>query len=675
MINYVLSKPEVLYAADIETTGLLEDLKRQENPRLHNFGLKREDGHEILFTQGWNTLVEAACEDIRPITELQAFLDTGPGLIMHNGMCYDLEALIFFGYDVSKILLIDTLYLAWYLEPLRNRYGLEEYGEEFGIKKPAIADWQNLSQEEYNRRVMQDCRIQLTLWKRLWASLSRLYEGVEADAWRALNHVCVIKARHLRSMQRTRWKLDVEGAEALEKELEEVLEERRTALIEVMPQMPKYATRKRPAKVWKISGGLSNHGIRWLNFCLLYGVDFESKAEYSEVVGYEPGNPGSPQQLKAWLFDLGWVPETFNFTRTDTGEERAIPQICIPKSGGLLDPGIEKLAEENPAVAKLAGYGLVKHRYGIVKGWLRDHVDGYLTARAAGFTNTLRLRHGGIQNVPSARVPYGEGLRALLTVEHPDNEELLGADLSSLEDRCKHHYQIPYDPEYVKTQMTPGYDPHMRIARMGGLCKEEDEAFYVAAECGEVDLNIKENKDRVKQLKPIRNKGKPINYGCQYGQKPPGISRASGMPLELAERLYEAYWALNWSILEIAKSLEVKSCLGVKWLYNPVAKMWYHLKAEKDRFSTLCQGTGAFAFDMWLEQCFLICEERWNREPALCGQFHDELIFKTKKSDQARETWKWIVGEEAIRRARVILNMRREIDCDVQFGQVYSAIH
>ena len=140
-------------------------------------------------------------------------------------------------------------------------------------------------------------------------------------------------------------------------------------------------------------------------------------------------------------------------------------------------------------------------------------MDGYLTARAAGFTNTLRLRHGGIQNVPSARVPYGEELRALLTVEHPDNEELLGADLSSLEDRCKHYYQIPYDPEYVKTQMTPGYDPHMRIARMGGLCTEEDEAFYVAAECGEVDLNIKENKDRVKQLKPIRNKGKPINYG------------------------------------------------------------------------------------------------------------------------------------------------------------------
>ena len=97
MINYVLSKPKVLYAADIETTGLLEDLKNQENPRLHNFGLKREDGHEILFTPGWNALVEAACEDIRPITELQAFLDTGPGLIMHNGMCYDLEALIFFG--------------------------------------------------------------------------------------------------------------------------------------------------------------------------------------------------------------------------------------------------------------------------------------------------------------------------------------------------------------------------------------------------------------------------------------------------------------------------------------------------------------------------------------------------------------------------------------------------
>src|SRR5687767_8488843 len=46
--------------------------------------------------------------------------------------------------------LVDSLAVAWYLEPSRSSsYGLDSYGEQFGIKKPIIIDWQNLDIEDY----------------------------------------------------------------------------------------------------------------------------------------------------------------------------------------------------------------------------------------------------------------------------------------------------------------------------------------------------------------------------------------------------------------------------------------------------------------------------------------------------------------------------------------------
>lgn len=670
---YLLSEPENMFAADIETTGLLEDLYTQEAPRLHNFGAKAMDGTEFLFSEAWNVLSHKACADIRPLSELQAFLDTGPCLIMHNGMCYDGEALIFFGYDISKVRILDTLYLSWYLEPLRNRYGLAEYGEEFGIPKPVIDDWQNLSQEEYNRRVMQDCRIQLQLWKRLRAMLYRLYDDIEAEAWKALNHVCVIKGRHLRNQQRTKWTVNITAAKELSERLHADKEERFVELIEVMPRKPVFKSKKRCAKPWKMNGALSSHGEGWLKFCMLYGIGFNDLTEFEYQDGDVEGNPNAPQQVKDWLFSLGWEPQTFDYKKDDAGNERVIPQINVKNTGGEMDPGIELLIEDHPEVQRLKGLGIVKHRIGIVDGWIRDAIDGKVMARAAGFTNTLRLRHAEVVNVPSERVPYGKELRSLLMAPD-DNHELLGSDLSSLEDRCKHHYQIPYDPEYVKSQQTRGYDPHLRIARLGGLCSEDDEKFYIDYTLREEDgLPItEEDTKRFKPLKGIRGKGKPINYGCQYGQRPAGISRASKMPIEMAELLYNAYWELNWSINAVADSMEIKSCNGVNWQRNPVSGIWYHLKTNKDRFSTLCQGTGAYAFDLWVESIFCICEERWKREPLLNGQFHDELILTVKKGLQ--DLWRGVV-REGITRANSLLKMRREIDCDIQFDEVYAGIH
>ena len=658
MIKYIGEdfNPSNVICGDIETSGLLHHLREQgKDAKLHNFGLKTVDGRELLFSANYDTINLKEYQEVRPLSALQDFLNEGHTFAIHNGIGYDLEALKILGYDVSKCLVIDTLYLSWYLYPTRILHGLEAHGEEFGIPKPPIADWSTLTQEEYNHRVMQDARIQQMLWKKIMRDFYRLYENNKSDVVRVINHI-QMKGFHLRNSQETRWKLDVGKAITLQHELTKDVEGRREILRKVMPLNPIHKDRKRPSKsMFKLNGQLSIHGTNWLKDCLKFDIDF-NLSEERIFDKYEEGNPDSPNQLKDWLFSLGWEPETFDYKRNEDGSERKIPQITVPKSGGMLDPDLWRMAKTNEDLKELVGYGIVKNRLSIVNGWLGNHEDGYLIAGAAGFTNTLRLRHRGLVNIPSNRVLYGKEIRGLLTCE--ENEELLGSDLSSLEDRCKHHYQIPHDPEYVRTQVEdPLFDPHLAICEIAKILTPEQ---------------VLDHKHKLANYDDERSIGKTTNYGCQYGAGPPTLARQAKIPLSVAKEAWEAYWKLNFSIKLVADEQVTKKALGQTWLYNPVARMWYHLKAKKDIFSTLCQGTGAYAFDLWVESIFEICQERWNREPLLAGQFHDEIILRVKKN--TRHIWTAVI-KEAIQRANTKLNMRREIDSDIDFDSVYSGIH
>jgi len=647
------------WSCDLESTGLLEDLRTQEEPKLWNFGIKRGK-EEILFSRDYEKLTQKACKDVRPLEELQAWLDEGNTLVMHNGMNYDGEALAFFGLDISNNYIVDTLFLSWYLDPKRIRHGLADYGEEFGVPKPVIENWEEQTQEEYNYRVMQDCRIQENTWKKHKRYLLNIY-GTEEHSWRLIDYL-MIKSKHLVNAQRTKWKLDVPGCEELSTELHSDREIRHRELSEVMPEVPTYKDKKRCVKPFKGNGKLSSHGVKWVTFCLEYNIDFNSLEEYKYIGGYTIGNPNSHVQVKDWLFSLGWEPETFVYKRNEDRSERKIPQINVKDSGGMLDPGIELMLDDHPDLRHLKGLGIINHRISIVDGWLRDHIDGYLMAECNGLTNTLRLKHRQIVNVPSDRVPYGGRLRALLIAD--EGFESLGSDLTSLEDRCKHHYQLPLDPAYVEEQSAPDFDPHLLIAGLADLVTDSQIEGYKAETL---------DPDMMKFIKKeVRPKGKATNYGCQYGAGARAISRSAKVSMMVAETLHAAYWDANWSIKEIAAGTEVKPCNGYKYQRNPVNGLWYWLKTEKDRFSTLCQGTGSFVFDMWLEQVFVICNERYNRDPQVHGQYHDEFILRTKVG--LRDLWTGIVNE-AIEKVNALLKMNRRMDCDVQFGTKYSEIH
>lgn len=561
-------------------------------------------------------------------------------LIGHNIIRYDCPVLRkLHNIDLSKHVLIDTLALSWYLFPTRARHGLEDWGVELGVPKVKIDDWDSLSQEEYIERCRVDVHINTMLWEKCWKKLLSIYDSGE----RALGLIKYLGFKMHSAMlaEQNKWRLDIPQTRS---NLANLLWERRgylKGLKENMPRVPIMVKRNKPKTMVTKDNKLSKRGEQWLGLCRAEGV--HPNVESLEIISkYSDPNPGSSKQVKDWLFSLGWKPTAFN-----KGKNGDVPQVSVD---GNVCPSVLKLAEEYEAIRQLSDINVLTHRIGILKGFLRNEQDGFLHASVAGFTNTLRFRHSVLVNLPSISAKYGEYIRPCLIA--PDGYELVGSDMSSLEDRTKQHYMFKHDPDYVKEMNVPGFDPHLDIAVVAGLMSQRDSDDY-------------KNDIRVHELKPIRHSAKTTNYSCTYGAYPPKIASSAGIPLDEAKVLWETYWKRNWSIEAIAEEQYVKEVGDEHWLFNPVSGLYYNLRFEKDRFSTLNQGTGSYCFDIWLG--FVLRETE-----SLIGQFHDEHIFLIKKGN--REYAEKIL-RQAIEKTNKVLKLNRDMDIDVQFGNNYGEIH
>ncbi len=574
----------------------------------------------------------------------------GRWYIGHNIQAYDIPALErllkvkFYGR------LVDTLALSWYLYPQRIKHGLEDWGEEFGIKKPEIDDWEGLSSEEYIHRCEQDVQINLRLWNKIWTDLLRLY-GSEAEAIKLLDYL-EFKMDCVREQEANGWKLDVEKATELQQRLTRERDAKIEELKAVMPRVPVYAIKKKPAKPYKINGELSAAGKEWFEFLAYTDLPPDHSEPVKYVKDYKEPNPNGHEQIKEWLFSLGWEPVTFQYKRDkDTNEVRKIPQIQQDKTKGPgLCESVKKLFDKCPDLKVLDGLSIINHRLGIVEGFLENKDEnGYLKASMAGFTNTLRLKHRTLVNLPGVTSSYGEDIRGCLVT--PDGYVLGGADLSGLEDRLKQHFIYKHDPEYVKEMCKEGFDPHLDLALSTS-----------AIDQGMVD-DYKETGNKV--IKAIRHTYKQGNYACQYGAMPPRLSLTIGCSLDKAKTIYDAYWKRNWAIVAVSEEQIVKELYGQKWLFNPISDLWYSLRHDKDRFSTLVQGSASYCFDTWLRH--VRCGG-----PPIIGQFHDEFIclIREGNEDRARQH-----TERAMRSTNEELKLNRELDMDMKFGRNYAEIH
>lgn len=540
------------FILDIEADGLLDNVSK-----IYCLCYTNGDINSIV------TLTEK--EDIIPI-----FLNKDNIIIGHNIIDYDVPVIEKVFNIKNKAKLLDTLALSYYLYPFRNKHSIESYGDIFGLEKVKIDDWKNLSQEQYIERCKKDVEITTHLYNKEMKYLYNIYDGNYENIIKYLNFKmnCLFK----QSIN----KIKINKYEVLRNYHNlDYLSIKKILILD--DKIPKVIDKVRPKKYLNKNGGLTKLGEEWKNYLISKNLPEDTE------VTYKKGNSVSIQQLKNWLFSLGWIP---NFYKLNEKGEK-VPQIS---EDGELTTSVKKLIEIEPALKELDSLTRINHRKNIFKGFL-DYADenGYIIASAHGFTNTLRLKHiKPTTNLPKTKVFYGKEIRSSFICE--ENELLVGIDIKGLEANTADHWIYFFDPEYVKQKQQPGFDSHLNLGVVVGLITEEESDFHKKYRDIERSKMTQEEIEKFERIDSTRFETKTANFSLIYGAGPQKLSDTTGISIDKCRKIHKSFWEINKGIRQVSNRLIVKEIFKQKWMQNPLNKFWYFVKSEKDLFSLLNQG-------------------------------------------------------------------------------------
>lgn len=472
--------------------------------------------------------------------DLISFFKEDAVFIGHNIIRYDIPLVeMMLDIDLSKIKKIDTLGLSWYLFCDRNKHGLESWSKFTGVRKPKVEDWKHNDLSVYQERCEYDVKNNFVLYKHFEDYLNLLYpSGINS----IINYIN-FKLECLREQEKYKIPLDIEKAKKTKAELEAMLDEKKQILSEAMPNYLGKVIKTKPKNLFKQDGSFSMYGRAWVVETSKRGLNYDEV----DVIREKP-NPGSHPQLKQWLVELGWKPETFKFSKTVSKSKKAFDkalakykkeeklglvqnietsgrtitkesaQISLPFGAGICD-SVKELYEVEPRLEALEDYYKIVHRLGILdgnNGYLQKVKDGMIASTAHGFTNTMRLTHSSpIVNLPKPGTFYGEEVRGCLTVKDKENYIMCGSDISSLEDSTKQHYIYFYDSDYVKEMRVPGFCPHIDISVLSGLMTKKEGDFYKKVDNmsdKEKEALSVEDLAKFSKLKKKRHTGKTVNF-------------------------------------------------------------------------------------------------------------------------------------------------------------------
>jgi hypothetical protein len=653
-----------VFCADIETDGLLSEISII---------------HVLSFA--YKSDCEWRVESTNKYFEIKKFFNNPNNVIaIHNGIRFDKPAVEkVLGIEV-KAEIIDTLALAWYIDHGRpwNEYGLEWYGESFGVPKPEITDWKGLTYEQYAHRCSEDVKITGLLWQKLLAKLRQVYDN-DQDIVRII--------RYLNFIMKCSYKQEEQGIEVdLDKVRENLLyfESLKSEKVEqlklAMPKLAIKRTIKKPKDMYKKDGKLSVAGTKWLELNPAEGVE-----EMEVITGYQEANPNSVQQKKAWLYSLNWKPQTFAYKRDkETGEVKKIEQIQTEEKE--LCPSVLKLKDKDPAIELLAGVSVLTHRIGILKSLLDNQVNGFITQGLVQLAVTLRWQHATVVNFPRVTgkgdIRDGKWIRECLIAGK--GNRFVQSDLSGIESRTSDHYTFPINPGLIEERQAPYFDPHLQIAVASNLMTKDEEVWFKwkkenkeRKEKGLPELPVEtfgslsqsfkvdDEKKLMDRLKLVRSKAKTTNYASLYNVGASTLSRNLDISRGEAQKLIDGYWKINYAVKEVTKTFQIKQVGEEQWVLNPISKFWHHLRNEKDVFSVTNQSSAVYCFNMWLYN--VTKQGVW----PVC-QSHDDQVVRCHEKDAERV--KQIILK-ALEKTNEQLKLNVPIACEVQLGQNLSETH
>lgn len=652
-INDLNSSKIMIY--DIECDGLLDNATK-----IHCLSVSWRDSSNKIRTKSTSNYDEMR----------KFFLNKKLIRVGHNIALYDervIEKILNINTEDSKYNIIDTLGLSRYLYPKRKKHGLESWGIDFSTHKVEIKDWKNQSSDDYIRRCEQDTIINLKLWEAEKNKLLSLYDNNHQEVLRLISYL-QFKLDCVREQENNPLRFNVELAQKTLSKLIKEKESKITALAKVMPKVAKKKFKEYKDVIVTDDNEIIQRGE--LLFQHYFDLGFRPKSTHKEekIIKYVDPNPNSVPQKKDWLFSLGWVPDYYKYEKEDkkdpSSKLRKIPQITAKDGEGEVCQSVKDLFIKEPTLEVLEGLTILTHRIGLIESLLESQKNGYIECSLGGFTNTLRLIHSNVVNIPKVSKPYGKVIRSLF-MTNDENSLLCGSDMSSLEDTTKQHYIYPFDPEYVKEMSVRGFDPHLDLGLKCNIITKEEVNFYKSFNTDSIDKYSEIEYSKYLDIKEKRYKSKTTNFSSIYGVGASKLARDLKISKKEAKKLLDTYWERNKAVKEVEETFITKTINGTKWILNPVSKFWYELRADKDKFSTINQSTGCYCFDTYLKYI------RMNNI-KLSLQMHDETLFNLLKTDKS------IIKDilrDSINKTNKELKLNVDLDISIDFGQNYASCH
>lgn len=564
-----------------------------------------------------------------------------PNVCFHNGLGFDIFVMLFVGLiehtvgpdtlEGRRVQFVDTFYLSMFLNPDREKHGIEYFGRILGYPKMDFRE-ESISQglipkdaaegEEFQQHsLLMDkyCEIDTEISDQTFKYLIHEWTEVYGNftGWTPAFKAGQ-KAFYLMSCQDLAgWKFDIDAAKKLEIQIKEMMEVLRAS---VEPKLPPRSLKKTeqkdykmPAKPYKANGEFS---AQWEKFVEKHrGKLTDSGWEfYGEVVPIEanrildiklPMEMGNQDQMKEWFLESGWKPTLWNYKKGPDGKPIRDPQTrqLIPTSPKIQETGklctnLEKM--EGEIVKEVVKWLSLRNRLAVLEGWLsnpRLSYDGRIGAGRTGIASTHRQKHRVVVNVPKAdpKVLLGYEFRSLWIAD--DGCLIAAGDAAALEGRVQGHYCYKYDGGSTADELLKG-DVHSKNAN----------AFYgdIYPEVGQIYAAPDFDKENPK-WKPYRNKSKNGYYAIMYGAAAPKVASTLGIPEKYGKKSLDAFWDANPGTKALKENLERYWTATGQGKYLPAIDGRILLTRKKSALlNTIFQSCGGITMDY--AGCFM---DKW----------------------------------------------------------------
>jgi len=533
------------------------------------------------------------------LAECLHYLGNADELIGHNIIEFDIPVLGTLFNFRPKGRLTDTLVLSRLFNPDREGgHSLESWGERLKFSKGEFNDF-----TRYSERMLEYCRTDVLLTEQVHRVLSN-----DIPEWGESVELEHRSADIIARQSDYGFYFDQVAANKL---LEDVIRQINDIDNDLIGH---HHLRVIPGttvnKPFKISGQLAVATHRAIDSV---GLSDSSIAGPFSTFVYDKINLDSDQQLKEYLLEIGWKPDEY----TPTG----LPKVTT-----------SSLEAFTPIGPKVLLRGQLAHRRGQIEGLLkfvRD--DGRISggANPCG-TNTGRMRHRRIVNIPKTNVFLGHEIRSLFTAT--PGKILVGYDAKQLELRILAHYIG--DKSYADRIISGN--------------KQDDVHVLAARAAGSTDRDL----------------GKTINYALIYGARDGKLGEIiGGSKLDgslLRKRLYKEVPGLETLVNSVEKASKRGYLLGLDG-----RKIF--IREGKSPLNALIQSGGAVCMKWiasWLDGAFDYGHKVLD--------MHDEAQWEMEE----KHLPKFIFDvTAAFQECTKHFNLKCRLEADVKRGRTWAETH